>query len=187
MLGHATGGIAALRYAMTNSDRLLSLITMDTSPETSPLPPEVFARQAGIIESAPRTDLYESTLTSHAGVFLQRLEEAVTREQAVAQVKDMFEANDPVLLGRFMRAFFVDPGQHIERLRLITCPMLSLVGEYDLPFIESAKLLAETVPGAKLQIIPGIGHMTPFEDLFMTVQVIRKFLDESNLRRSSRT
>jgi pimeloyl-ACP methyl ester carboxylesterase len=48
-------------------------------------------------------------------------------------------------------------------LTSIKVPTLVIRGQYDYPCRNSARVLAETIPGARLKIIPDAGHMSPLE------------------------
>lgn len=185
LLGHATGGMAALRYAMSAPERLHSLIVMDSSSETRIIPADAFQTQAGIIEKSLSTDLYDMMLASHAGTFLARLESLPNRARVVATVRAMFAANEPAVLGRFMRSFFTDADRYVERLRQISCPTLAVVGEDDPTFIEPMRAVADAVVDGEFRVLPGIGHMTAFEEPGVTVDVIKRFLDGAEVRAHS--
>ena len=49
-------------------------------------------------------------------------------------------------------------GRVIESLPEIRVPTLVIVGEDDKPFLSGSKYMAEKIPGAKLEVIPGAGH-----------------------------
>jgi len=52
----------------------------------------------------------------------------------------------------------------IEQLEKIVAPFLAIVGELDLPDFQAiGALLAQRVPGGKLAILPGAGHMANME------------------------
>jgi pimeloyl-ACP methyl ester carboxylesterase len=177
LLAHATGGMAAIRYAVGNHDRLLSLLLMDTSAESASIPQEVFDKQADRIASTPRKILYDMLISSNTGVGLTRLHKLPGKEWARDQVRAMFAANDPAILGEFMRSFFPNSDSRIEGLKGIGCPTLAAAGEYDPDFIEPIRKIAGAIPGADLRILPGLGHMTAFEDINFTIKLIKDFLD----------
>lgn len=179
LLGHATGGMTAMRYAMRNSDRLESLIVMDTSPHTAPLPPEHFEKQAELIESTAPEDIYEVVNRTPAGLFQSRLDVIPNSEDAKAMVSAMFARNDTALIGQFMREYFCDRDAQIDLLREITCPTLCLVGEHDPPFHEDIKMIANNVPGAEHAVLPGIGHHCAIESPWKTITIIEDFLDRA--------
>jgi pimeloyl-ACP methyl ester carboxylesterase len=52
-----------------------------------------------------------------------------------------------------------------ERLAEVRASTLILVGELDLPdFAEMARLMAERMPNARVEMLPGVAHLPPLED-----------------------
>lgn len=67
----------------------------------------------------------------------------------------------------------------IEQLAEIRAPTLALVGEHDLPdFRAIAEILARDIPGARLEVMPGVGHLPPMEAPEVTARLVLAFLDE---------
>jgi pimeloyl-ACP methyl ester carboxylesterase len=179
LLSHATGGMVALRYAMANHERLLSLIAISTTSQTAPMSREVFVKQAGIIRATNAGSIYDMMVGSHAGVFLARLAALPDAKRLRVQTELMFRANDPNELADFMLEFFQDPDPRTERLEQISCPTLALVGEHDQPFLQSSRLIADHVPKGEYMELKDIGHMTAFEDGLTTFRVVQDFLEEA--------
>ncbi|TAJ74217.1 MAG: alpha/beta hydrolase [Sphingobium sp.] len=176
LVGHATGGIVVLRYAMRNSARLNSLIVMDCASQTAPMPPEHFAAQAALIAATDRREMFASMKQSGAGFFFRTLTAPQVPSSADEMIARMFAGNDPATLGKFMMSFFADPDPKNELLQAITCPTLCAVGELDEAFVEPVRQIAEAIPGARYQVLEGVGHMTAFENPFSTIDAIDAFL-----------
>ena len=67
----------------------------------------------------------------------------------------------------------------IERLAEMQPPTLALVGEHDhADFRAIAAILARDIPGARLEVLPGIGHLPPMEAPEATVRAVLEFLDQ---------
>jgi len=67
----------------------------------------------------------------------------------------------PQGIGRQMLAILSD-GSRVERLRTIRVPTLVIHGADDpLVPVAAGKHTAEVIPGAKLEIVPGMGHDLP--------------------------
>jgi len=177
LVGHGTGGIVALRYAMGHSDRLHSLIAMDCASATAPMPPEHFENQARAIGQTLADDMYRSMRASEAGFFFASLDEAHVPSSADYMITRMFAGNDPAMLAEFMRGFFADPSPQDERLADIACPTLCAVGEHDMAFRETMTRMVGAIPGAELAVLKGVGHMTAFENPQQTIDLLREFLD----------
>jgi pimeloyl-ACP methyl ester carboxylesterase len=72
-----------------------------------------------------------------------------------------------------------------SKLKDIKVPTLVMIGDDEdhhstgLTHLQSARLLAKEIPGAKLVMLPGQGHHYPFVAPQMTNKIIREFLAES--------
>jgi pimeloyl-ACP methyl ester carboxylesterase len=63
-------------------------------------------------------------------------------------------------------------------LEEIRVPTLVLVGDEDKMTPERfAESLAEGIPGAELEVVPGAGHMLPLEQPDAVVKAVRGFLE----------
>ncbi len=73
----------------------------------------------------------------------------------------------------------------LDRLKDIRVPTLLLVGDdeghssADISHWDSAKILADNIPNARLVVIPDQGHYYPFVDPETTHRVVREFLAEA--------
>ncbi len=57
-------------------------------------------------------------------------------------------------------------------------PVLVVVGQYDgVTPPETARSMAESIPGARLEVIPGSGHLPPLEQPEATTKVMARFLE----------
>ena len=48
-------------------------------------------------------------------------------------------------------------------MRSLTAPVFVIVGDEDTPFLSSCRLMADTIAGAQLAVIPDAGHSPQFE------------------------
>ncbi|MEO6063615.1 MAG: alpha/beta fold hydrolase [Thermoflexales bacterium] len=66
----------------------------------------------------------------------------------------------------------------LGRLGEIQAPTLALVGEHDhADFRAIAEILARDIPRARLEVLPGVGHLPPMEAPAAVGQAIIRFLD----------
>lgn len=184
LLNHATGGMAGVRYAMTRSDRLVSLMLTDTGSATRPSFPDVSEDQArqGLEQwadgfEAMTPDQIVAGAKVNPGPFLFRMAQLPDSERMFEVWERILRRGDPKIIAGFMRSFYDDPDPHVEGLRQIKCPTLVLLGEYDVVFIEASKLMAEEIPDVRHVVIEGVGHMTAIEDTERTIREILDFLD----------
>lgn len=196
LLSHATGGMAALHYAINHHDRLLSLLSTDTGSATLPTDeaaavtdpdvsfekvsfednPLVQAMAAGLrgqtwdeIHSRGREGAEEN-------VFLNRMHAARNPEAAFAMLETFRVLGNPENLADFMTVFYDDPDPQIAGLRQISCPCLVLLGEFDVLFVKPSELLAREIPNVRHVVLQGLGHMTALEDPEQTSRELLDFL-----------
>lgn len=199
LVTHATGGMAGLRFAATHGDRLLSLVASDTSAATFPLddycapewddrpfPPDVAVPGAAFMADwllghgslhrvlqALRHEADGHLLAPYFNRFDTRGSDA---ERCWQWADEIYAVNHLPHCAAFARSFFTDPDPHTADLRRIGCPTLVLVGEHDLLLRRPADQIARCVPGAELQVLDGLGHMTAIEDPQRTTAALLAFL-----------
>jgi pimeloyl-ACP methyl ester carboxylesterase len=61
-----------------------------------------------------------------------------------------------------MAAF--DQSDRLDELAGLDVPVLVIVGEQDIPFVEPSRRMAATIPGAVVEVIPDAGHSPQFEN-----------------------
>lgn len=188
LLSHATGGMVASRYAMTRSERLLSLMLTDTGSETQPKMPDP-ARE---ITDEERAQWIKRSLNAtieermayarkNPGPFLFKMAEHPNNEH-MWKVFEGFsrrrKSNQALI--NFQTNFYTDPDPKVDGLRQIKCPTLILLGEFDIVFIKPSELMAREIPNNKHVVMKGIGHMTAIEDPEGTIGEIMDFLSTVN-------
>jgi pimeloyl-ACP methyl ester carboxylesterase len=71
-----------------------------------------------------------------------------------------------------------DRPDSVTLLKSITCPTLVLVGEQDaLTGVAENRLIAESIPGARFEVIPSAGHMSNLEQPEAFNAAVRSFLE----------
>lgn len=184
LLTHATGGMVGTRYAMTRSQRLISLMLTDTGSATQLEFPGLSPEQtrqgmellAFVFESASFEEIVAGA-KAIPGPFLFRMAQLPDADRMYEVWERILRRGDPKTVAKFIRTFYDDPNPHIDKLRQIKCPTLVLLGEYDVVFIEPSELMAREIPDVRHVVIEGIGHMTAIEDTPRTATEILDFLD----------
>lgn len=168
LLTHSTGGFAGVRYAMRDSSRLASLILTDTGSATSVVPGDAetirvfhtkFARS---FEKFDWNQMIKGVRVA-PGPFFRGIVESARSEELLQSALAMISLSDRPTIATFVRSFYTDPDPQVDGLRGIRCPVLIVYGEKDDLFIESSKLMAREIPGARIIEYPGVGHMTALE------------------------
>lgn len=168
LLTHSTGGFAGVRYAMRDSSRLASLILTDTGSSTSVLPGDPESIRVFHTKFAHSFEKYDweqmiAGIRVIPGPFFRGIMESPRAEEILQSAYEMIRLGDRPTIAEFVRTFYNDPDPRVEGLRAIRCPALIIYGEKDDLFIESSKLMAKEIPGARLIEYPGVGHMTALE------------------------
>ncbi len=96
---------------------------------------------------------------------------------ALERVLAMGEALGPAVFAAGV-AGILQRGDYTDVLRLIRVPALFLCGAADsLTPPEVSQRMAAEVPGARVEIIPGAGHLTPLEDAPRTSAILGAFFE----------
>lgn len=187
LLTHATGGMVGVRYAMTKSDRLISLILTDTGSATIP---EFYINEANRPEPTEEvnaawtkwisTGFFEDAFKEfrrHPGEYLFKMDEHPDSEEMWKIYEGFFKNIDPQEVIKFRSVFYSDLDPRIDGLRQIKCPTLILLGEFDIVFLKPSEIMANNIPDVRHIIIDGIGHMTAIEAPERTTKEILNFLE----------
>jgi 3-oxoadipate enol-lactonase len=176
LIGMSMGGGIALSAALSNPDRVARLVLASSTLGGLP---------------------WEERMWNHFREF-----EGQAREVGVQLAVDRVWVNGPLFagVGRFpalklqlrqMAELFSGanifdrtsyprpPVPDCNRLGQVACPTLVLRGELDPPeFIRRSTLLAEGIPGARLEVIPGAGHFVNLEATPAFNRAMDRFLRE---------
>lgn len=163
LLGHSMGGMIARRIAVDAPHRLEALILMDTSH--GPLE----ALDGDLLEMGAQIALNEGMGTLKeildAGSPLDNpaYQRLLAERPGYQEFQDRkFAALHPVMWATMARAIR-DQDDDLEHLRTLDVPVLVLVGEVDLPFLDHSRRMADAIPGAVLVVVPEAGHSPQFE------------------------
>lgn len=174
LLGHATGGMVAVRYATSHPSRLTGLILVGTSSATGVVSRDKVEKMAAGFRGKS-WDVLLPEFRADPGPFLFHLDRAADAEELWTKAAAMFRRGDPDTLAAFIASFYDDADPRSDSLRSIACPTLVLAGEHDVLMRPSSEQLADSVPGAQLIVLPGVGHMTAFEAPTLFVDEIVAF------------
>jgi pimeloyl-ACP methyl ester carboxylesterase len=167
LLGHSMGGFVAQLMAFTAPERLLALVLMDTGH--GPIE-GIDMAQAEAAISIVRSGGMDALADAMAG----RDDPLATpaHRRLLAERPGYAEFNERKLRITSPHVYsaivpeFVHGADTLDRLAALdpVPPTLVVVGEQDAPFVGSAKRMADTVPGARLAVIPDAGHSPQFEN-----------------------
>ncbi len=162
IIGFSLGGGIALELAMERPDRVGKLVLMSPVMPDRAFEPAFMAnlKEVAIVARAEGIRAAMEGPWMRSPLFAVSLEKAGVREAVSEIVRDFPGAE-----------YLAEARDHIERdwtvperLGEVSAETLVLVGELEMPgFMAFSQEAAEGIPGAKLEIIPGAGHLLPLE------------------------
>lgn len=169
LLGHSMGGMVALRYALAHSERVASLILMDTSARI----PDGFMRAVFSAGGALAMNEGMERLVAVARAMGQgdpnrpaaaaRFEQRVGTEVYWDRHRRRMLAMDPAAFGA-LGVEMCDQEPLTDRLSEIACPTTIIVGEEDTPFLQPSVELELGIPGARRVVIADAAHSPQLEN-----------------------
>lgn len=170
--GFSMGGYVALAFMRRHAGRARGLLLVDTKAEADgdeakkgryALAERVRAEGKGIVIEAMLPRLVAgATLSGRPDVVqaVRAVESGATQEGVIGALKAMAERPDST-----------------AGLAAIACPSLIIVGEDDaITPVADARRMAEAIPGARLAVVPGAGHLSPMEQPAAVNEAIAEFL-----------
>lgn len=158
VFGHSMGGRVALEIMRIAPQRVVGLALLNTGIHTRKEGEE--EKRAPLIRLA-----YAQGMEALADVWLPPMVDARRKDdgELLAPMKAMVMRATPEQHEKQIRALLNRPDPR-ETLPRIACPTLALVGRQDLwsPVAQHEEIVA-LVPGAKLVVIEGAGHMSQME------------------------
>lgn len=170
LLGHSMGGMVAQVAALAAPGRLEALVLMDTCSGPVAFDRDLAFGAASLVRNHGMAALAPLVASLPDGNPLDTAASRQLREtrpsplggddpaaswaafgdaKLLAASPVMFSAMVPVML---------DAAERIGSLGSLVVPTLVVVGEHDGAFFEASRRLAEAIPGAGFEIIPGAGH-----------------------------
>ncbi len=179
LVGHSMGGMVAQLVALRAPERLRALVLMNTShgppdgynPVALDLGRDV-VRQGGMeLLVAVRREIDKSAdPPAH-----QRLMEEKPDYRAFHEGKTL--AASPDMWLAMVDEMFSQPDR-LEALAGLDVPTLVVVGDQDASFRAQSERIGHTVPGARLVVIAGAGHLPQFETPDEWWSALRSFLSD---------
>lgn len=170
LVGHSMGGMVAQVATLAAPERVEALVLMDTSAgpvgvdrDLADLSVEVvrsggMALLSEVIASLPEGSPLDTTAARNArrtrpsplgGDDPEASWAAFGEAKMQAASPAMYAAMVPVML---------DQADRRPALAGLSITALVMVGEHDELFLDDCRALADTIPGARLEVVPGAGH-----------------------------
>ena len=181
--GLSMGGYVALSLVARHPERVRGLILIDTRAAADT--PEA----ARVREETARTVLREKSNQSILETMVPRLFSKTTLEKHPHRVEPLLAAmhrTSPQGVAGALRGMAVRPDRRADLAR-IAVPSLIMVGEDDvISPVTEAREIAAAVPHSRLVVIPGAGHLSPYENPSAANEAILRFLKELDSPRPPR-
>ena len=166
VVGYSIGGMLALELAVNAPDRVASVTAISASASEEGMLPEVAAIIANP-DIEPSPDLMPLLPTEEDSAAMQ--ESYSENPDGPEIMQTAFEK-----LGRLHSGAW---GWSDEELSAVRAPVLLIIGEHDFIRPDHAEHMAETIPDARLEVIPGAKHMTVIDDAERIAQLINERIE----------
>lgn len=163
VVGLSWGGMLAMRLALQHPTKVAGLALLDTSAERQTLRERI--RFRAFIAMHRRVGM-------PYGLFTKEVAPQMFAPRTLVERPDLVEATYRRTMGfdregvsRAALAVVVHRTSVLERLTNIRAPTLVMCGREDLATpLEKSENIARAIPGARLVVLDGVGHMSPLED-----------------------
>ena len=181
LLGHSMGGMIAQSVTLAAPERVEALVLMDTGAGALRGVDRSQADVAVAIARAEGMGRLAELMAERRGN--SPLETPASR-RVLAERPGWAELGDrkvascsPAMYAAMMRVIF-EQDDRLPALAGLRVPALVVVGEQDEPFVRPSQRMAETIPGARLEVIPDAGHSPQFENPAAWWKTIEQFAGE---------
>lgn len=165
IVGASMGGMIVQHMAASHAHKVRTMTSIMSTTGNRMLPPARPEAMAALLMAPPSLAL-DDILTT--GVYRARAIGSPAYPAAEDRLRarierDFHRSYNPAGMARQFAAVVAD-GDRREMLRQIAVPTLVIHGEDDpLVTVDGGKDTAATIPGARLHIVPGMGHDLPLE------------------------
>jgi 2-succinyl-6-hydroxy-2,4-cyclohexadiene-1-carboxylate synthase len=178
LLGHSMGGMVVQHVALRAGARLSALVLMDTSPSKVSIDPDLIALAVSVVRSEGIERLME--LQAERDAPLATAADARVRAEREGYIEfgdRKMRASSPAMYAA-MATELVERDDLLPELAGLDVPTLVVVGEQDEPFLAPSRAMADTIPGARLEVLADAGHSPQFESPERWWGAVETFLTE---------
>ncbi len=183
LLGHSTGGMISVRYAMQHSERLVSLLLTNCGSNTNFSNKDPVTNAAAMEFLAAGFENFSwsqivAALNINSGPLFAGVAAAPNKDELFSKALQLMSAGNGKSIAMFVRSFYDDPDPYISGLESIQCPTLIISAELDWYFAEASKLMAQHIPNNQHIEGKSMGHMSALEAPQWLSQTLIKFLNQ---------
>jgi len=161
LVGLSMGGMTALRFALRAPSRVAGMVLIDSNGDEEERTRRL---RYGLMEAVYKRVGLIAPLVRPVSALLLGKTTLEKRPEVVAELRQTMGRHDRKQMPHALRAVF-RRGPILDRLAAITCPTLVIVGDEDQSTpVDKSRRLAAAIPGARLDVVPGVGHLSAMED-----------------------
>lgn len=177
VIGYSDGGIIGLLLARDHPERVRSLVAISANLDPSAFAGPAEAAPAGETGAAGPAPTGPLVLDERpAGAPAQPEDRPDPEREAYDRLSPDGPAHADAVLGKLMRLWTTQPDIAPPSLAAISAPVLVMSGDRDTVRPDHSLLIAASIPGAQLCIVPGATHALVSERPAFIAGVVRGFL-----------
>jgi pimeloyl-ACP methyl ester carboxylesterase len=178
LVGCSQGGRVAIDFTLAYPDRVESLVLIAPAISGAPPPQSFPARALDLDAALDAADEAGDLDRVNAIEAIFWLDGPTSPEGRVGgALRDLFLDMNGIALARPDLAQEIDPPSAYEHVVDLRLPVLVLWGDLDFPHVQDrCRYLAETIPGARGQVIPATAHLPNLERPQLMNALIREHL-----------
>lgn len=167
VVGHSLGGAVAQQLTVAHPDQVLGLVLVNSAaPDGLQTPEDKYAQLEMVVQTPQYLKMALAAMMPTApqdGFYHQLLEDGVTKS-AGAMIRN----------GRALGEMNV-----VEAVKGLKVPTLVVYGQQDpLVTLEMAERTRDLIPGARLEVLEGVGHSAPVEAPERFTQLLLEFMGQ---------
>jgi 3-oxoadipate enol-lactonase len=163
VIGLSWGGMVGMRFALQHPSKVAGLALLDTSAEAQTLAERI--RYRAFVALHRRFGMPYALYTKEVAPMMFAPRTLLERPHLVEATYRRTMGFDREGVARASLAVVVHRKNILAKLRAIHTPTLVMCGREDRATTpEQAKHIAHAIPGARLVLLDGLGHMSPLED-----------------------
>ena len=175
LVGFSLGGMIARRFVLDHPERLTALAILNSPHDRSPAERAAIRQRVEAVAKAGPASTVEAAL---ARWFTDDFQAA--QPELIEQVRRWVTANPKALYTPIYRVLAEGDAELAETIGAIRCPTLVMTGADDPGNSPAmARRMADAIPGARCEILPGLRHMGLAEDPARFNGPLVAFLEET--------
>jgi pimeloyl-ACP methyl ester carboxylesterase len=182
LLGHSLGGMFSQLLALKDPSRVEALVLMDTHHGAlKTIDPDLL--ELGVVTAlnegmATVADVLRDMGGENDPLATEAYLEYIRAHPERAEESDRnLRVCSPFMYASCLRQIPTQEDR-LERLAQLTMPTLVIVGDQDKPFLKASQRMADTIPDARLAVIPEAGHSPQLESPDAWWSAVSGFLGE---------